>query len=171
MTQEQEELFRRDPLIKLLLETEAVGTIEIVGGAVVDILEGRKVKDYDFKLVNGYIAERLKLEYLHETKTAKTFKKGDIVVQFLKTNPENFDFKISQATLIINVNKKMSLNVDKISFNNKILIPCDLAWENRKNAVNSLKRITHWKKKGYSIADETYQSLLNVISKNFGEKS
>lgn len=167
MTQEQEKLFREDPLIKLLLESSSPSSIILIGGAVIDILEGRKPKDYDFQLNYFPDVDKFGLEYQYETKTAKTFKKGEFTLQQLKTSPSDFDFKISQATLMIKAHKnELTLTLDKNSFDNKTLIPTDICWGVKKNALNSLRRIIHWKNKGYTINDITYLSLLGVVSKN-----
>ncbi len=172
MTQEQKELFEKDPLVKLILETEGMGSVELIGGAVIDILEGRKPKDYDFKPGYTPTTEKLELEYLYETKTAKTFKTKDgLTIQFLKTNSQDFDFTISQSKIRIDYKKQMTLEIDHISFDNKILIPTEFAWKEKSKAINSLKRIPHWRKKGYIIADETYLSLLNVVGKSGGKSS
>lgn len=109
MTTEQEELFRKDPLIKAMIDLDMVSSIKIVGGAVIDILEGRKVKDYDCFGFDKFEAEKLGFEYQYETKTAKTFKKGDIIVQNLKTDINDFDFKISQANITWNYQKSSHL--------------------------------------------------------------
>ncbi len=164
MTPEQEELFRKDPFIKMVAEvTEVKSSIILIGGAIIDILEGRKPKDYD--CVGVLYENNLGLEYSHETKSAKTFKKGDLVVQLLKTEINDFDFKISQARLTINHRKDLTLEIDKNSFEKKVLIPCEKAWIEKKNALNSLRRIPHWKNKGYAINDVTYLSLLSVVGK------
>jgi len=165
MSQEQEELFRKDPLIKLILETEGLTSIALVGGAVIDILENRVPKDYDFNLNSFPNVEKLDLEYQYETKTAKTFKKGDLILQQLKTDASEFDFKISQSKLTIDYRKNISLTLDENSFKNKTLIPTDICWAEKKNALNSLRRIVHWKNKGYTINDTTYLSLLGVVGK------
>ena len=57
------------------------------------------------------------------------------------------------------------MTIDKISFENKVLIPCEKVWTEKKNALNSLRRIVHWKNKGYKINDITYLSLLSVVGK------
>jgi len=62
--------------------------------------------------------------------------------------------------------KSASLLLDFAEKENKMLIPCEKAWIERKNALNSLRRIPHWKSKGYSINDITYLSLLGVVSRN-----
>lgn len=138
--------------------------LQLVGGAVIDILEDRKPKDFDFiKWSENNISTFVEagFEYQYETKSAKTYKKGDITIQFINTPLENFDFKISQAYYDF---KAKTLTIDEISFDNKILIP--VCFENKRNAFNSLRRIPHWKNKGYKINDMTYLSLLNVVSKS-----
>lgn len=165
MTKEQEGLFMADPFVKMIVEEiECISSITLIGGAVIDILEGRKVKDYD--CIGTLYENKLGLEYSHETKSAKTFRKGDLIVQLLKTDTNDFDFKISKSRLTINYKKELSLEIDKDSFENKLLIPCEKAWIERKNALNSLRRIPHWGVKGYTINDITYLSLLGVVSKS-----
>lgn len=136
----------------------------LTGGAVIDILEGRKPKDYDFI---GHSDSTIKyfikngFTYQQTTKSAITIKKDDLILQFLNTPICKFDFKISQARYYIG---KRNLELDYFSFENKTLIPVD--FEDKRNALNSLRRIIHWKKKGYSINDLTYLSLLNVLAKH-----
>lgn len=138
--------------------------IKLIGGAVVDILEDRTPKDYDFIEVGTSAIKKFEeagFEYQFETKSATTYKKDNITIQFINTPKEKFDFKISQATFDF---KNKVLSICETSFNNKTLIPVD--FESKRNAFNSLRRIPHWKNKGYSINDMTYLSLLNVVSKN-----
>lgn len=170
MTPEQEELFKADPIISLALE-QNITSVKLVGGAVIDILENRKPKDYDFFSLSLSEANKLGFTYSHDTKTATTYVKGDLTIQSLKTDISDFDFKVSQATLTWNYQKKLTLILDETSFTNKVLIPAEKSWTERKNALNSLKRIPHWKKKGYTISDETYLSLLNVVGKSRNQNS
>lgn len=171
LTEEQEALFKADPLIKVILEVEKTSTINFIGGAVIDILEGRKVKDYDLTYITDSDLKTLGFEYCYETKTAKTYKKGDIILQKLKTASEDFDFKISQTALSVTHTKNFDLQICENSFNKKILIPCDKAWTEPKNALNSLRRIPHYKNKGYTIDDITYLSLLSVVGRNNNKNS
>lgn len=164
MTTEQEELFKADPIISLALE-QNVRSVNLVGGAVIDIIEGRKVKDYDFLNFSPHDAKKLGFKYSHDSKTATTYIKGGLTIQILKTDINDFDFKISQAELTWNYHKKLSLILDETSFENKMLIPTEKAWTERKNALNSLRRVPHWKNKGYTINDTTYLSLLSVVGK------
>jgi hypothetical protein len=164
MTPEQEELFRKDPIISLALE-QNICNINLVGGAVIDILEGRKVKDYDFTQIYSSDIVKLGFKYSHDSKTATTYVKDGFTIQLLKTDINDFDFKISQANLSWNYQKIFSLVLDETSFNNKTLIPPQKAWTEKKNALNSLRRIPHWKNKGYTINDVTYLSLLSVVGR------
>ena len=165
MTDEQKELFEKDPLIKLLME-KCNGWC-LTGGVIIDILEGRKPKDYDFRTLYDTELEKLNFKFLFETKTAITYLiEEKYTIQVLKTLAMDFDFKISTTELKCNYKKELFWSVDKISFDNKILIPQPNSFEHKKNALNSLKRIPHWRAKGYSIPDETYMSLLNVLAKN-----
>jgi hypothetical protein len=166
MTTEQEELFKADPFIKLVLETIGISSINLIGGAVIDILEGRTPKDYDTIGGLDLYKNKLGLEFQYETKTAKTYKTGDLIIQDLKTQKEDFDFKISQATLKVDYNKKLSLQIDADSFDNKTLLPCERCWTEKSNALKALQRVVHWHKKGYEINDITYLSLLGVVGKN-----
>lgn len=62
--------------------------------------------------------------------------------------------------------KELHLSMCGTSFENKVLIPSETAWTEKKNALNSLRRIPHWRKKGYEISDVTYLSFLAVVGKN-----
>lgn len=165
MTQEQENLFKEDPVISLCLE-QNINSVKLIGGAVIDILEKREVKDYDFFHLGDNDIIKLGFKYSHDSKTAKTYIKNNLTIQVLKTSIDDFDFKISQATLTWNYQKSLILTIDQNSFDNKLLIPCEKAWTEKKNALNSLRRIIHYKNKGYSINDVTYLSLLSVVGKN-----
>ena len=142
--------------------------IRLRGGAVVDILEGREPKDYDFTnsgsgdieafVQNGFV-------FKYKTKSSETYEfeaEGKTTtVQFLSRNESDFDFTISKSCY--DFKKKITL-VDTDAFNNKILIP--ITFEHVSNALNSLRRIVHWRKKGYKIHDKTYLSLLNVVGQS-----
>lgn len=164
MTTEQEKLFKADPIISLALELN-VENIKLVGGAVIDIIEGRKIKDYNFLQFSPHDAEKLGFKYSHDSKTATTYVKEGFTIQALKTDINDFDFKISQATLYLTYDKKISLILDENSFNDKLLIPAQKSWTEKKNALNSLRRIPHWRNKGYTINDITYLSLLSVVGR------
>jgi len=168
MTTEQEELFKADPFVKAVLELDENSSIQLIGGAVIDILEKRKPKDYDLiGYVSSTLLKDLGLVYQYETKTAKTYRKEKLIVQILKTEKADFDFKISEATLTIHPESKgVTLSIDEQSFKNKMLIPCDKCWSERRNAMNTLHRIVHWAGKGYKINGVTYLSLLGVVGKS-----
>jgi hypothetical protein len=139
-------------------------TVKLVGGAVVDILEGRVPKDYDILvpynksravvalMVNGF-------DFKYKTATSETFKKGSVVVQIISNQPCNFDFTISSSEYIIN---RDELIIDELSFNKKTLLPNNFT--DRKAVLNSLSRIPNWIAKGYTIKNATYFSLLNCLN-------
>tara|TARA_R110000868_G_scaffold74337_13_gene215046 strand:+ start:27465 stop:28001 length:537 start_codon:yes stop_codon:yes gene_type:complete len=139
-------------------------TVKLIGGAVIDILEGRVPKDYDIivpynrskvvvaLMINGF-------DFKYTTATSETFKKGDVVVQILCSQPSDFDFTISSSQYVFNTGE---LTIDEISFKNKTLIPN--VFNDKKAALNSLSRIPHWMAKGYTIKNETYFSLLNCLN-------
>jgi len=148
-------------LLKDLLKVLNFQRVLLIGGAVVDILEGREPKDYDF--IGGADHSKLTDEgfkFLGETKTANTYVKDGFILQFLKTSPQEFDFKIGQATYDI---LKDKLEIDQTSFENKMLIP--LSFDSSARVLNSLQRVPHWNRKGYTLPDSTYLSLLNVVGK------
>lgn len=150
-------------MVKEILKDNYYNSLSLVGGAVLDIIERKTPKDYDFIYGSDSIIEKfLKngFKFIQTTKSATTLKKGKIIIQFINTPLANFDFKISQTRYDI---KRGYLEIDKISYKYKTLIPVN--FEDFRNAINSLRRIPHWRKKGYNIKDLTYLSLLNVISK------
>ncbi len=160
MIEEQEKLFKNDPFIAHVIESKA--NITLVGGAVSDILEGRRPKDYDVLNLFAPSIVKMGLDYQYDTKTATTYKYGFVTVQALKRQKQDFDFKISQSQLSVDISGKMTLTVDSDSFNKKVLIPTDVAWIDMYSARNSLARVKHWKKKGYEIHNMTYKSLKKV---------
>jgi hypothetical protein len=133
----------------------------LVGGSVVDILEGRKPKDYDVLAVCDFNAlHKCGFQFLTETKFATTFIKDNLVFQFLKTSIECFDFTISQSRYYFNTE---CLHIDEISYEKKLLRPVNFT--NRRQIIDSLLRIPHWKRKGYNIDDVSYISLLSSLNK------
>ncbi len=147
--------------------------IFLIGGAIVDLIENREPKDYDIMGVSdSQVKHLLKAgyEFQYDSRTSKTFKKGKVVVQLIKATLEQFDFKISQSRYNLSSRKASTrLIIDEISLNNKILIP--VRWDDKINAINALKRIPHWKKKGYDIHEKTYLSLLGVVTNSRDIKS
>lgn len=145
-----------------LLSESTYNNVYVVGGAVVDILEDREPKDWDlmgFTNVTKESFERAGYVFQYESNTSSTYKKDDIVVQFLKLDINKFEFKISQSKYFI---KRKEMEVHNASFTTKSLVPTDL--KDPKMALNSLRRIPHWERKGYHIHNTTYQTLLNAVA-------
>ena len=136
--------------------------IQLAGGAVVDILEGRKPKDYD--LVNAiqqpvFTAFRnAGFEFVSDSRTAITYKRNNLVVQFLKVGYTQFEYTISQSRYSFDKNE---LTLDEDAWNNKVLIPTIYT---RYMAENCLSRVPHWEKKGYKLPEITYLSLIKVLA-------
>lgn len=151
------------------------GSATLIGGAVVDILEDRVPKDFDFlqaETNNSFLQNLLDngFEFICSTKTADTYRhnKNGMVVQMVKTLIQDFDFKISQAKFKFD-SRREYLKIDTASFENKTLIPT--GFDSKKRALNSLMRIPHWRKKGYDIHEKTYLSLLGVVGRQYSTES
>lgn len=166
----------KDPLIRELFEGDTPFTL--VGGAVIDITEGRKPKDYDFTSIYSSFIE--KCQFVDTSDVADTYRykpkgsKSPVTIQVLKTKTEDFDFTISACCI-----EREEFSYDDIyylrtnlledrTYKTKILTPCSYE---PKNALNSLLRIPHWRKKGYTITDNTYRSLLFAATKVSKERS
>lgn len=148
----KDEKIKRNPYIP--------SSFELVGGAVVDIMEHRKPKDFDFIGVSETIVKRFTkagFRKICETKSAETYFNGVFTIQFLKKNLQGFDFTISQSRFNF---KSQKLTFDKFAFENKQLVPPQFL--DKSLLINSLRRIPHWKNKGYSINDKTYLSMLDA---------
>jgi len=152
----------------------------LIGGAVLDIIECRKPKDYDFinhSSSHGMVLQDNGWELTGNTTTAMTYIKDGIIVQLLKTHPIDFDFTISLASYNPYKNSSLapkskgSLIIDHHSYYSKVLIPCELAFKKRKNAWSTLYRIPHYQAKGYTIPTLTYHSLLSVLGKDIDRKA
>jgi len=131
----------------------------LAGGAVVDILEGRKPKDFDF--VKWKESDLVKFreagfKHTYTTKSSITMEKEGIVVQFISFKLEQFGFKIEQSTYDI---IKGNLTIDEDSFTNKVLVPVN--FDLFQNLRSAAFRIPHWVGKGYHIPDITYLSLMS----------
>lgn len=154
-------------MLKEVLKDCTFGHIALTGGAIIDIIDGRKPKDYDI-VVGEHKADVFKkagFKFHHDSSTAITLKRGSVVVQLLKNNITHFCFKIEQARYVFVENK---LYMDEDSFDNRLLIP--VSYDERK-AKNALFRIPLWRRKGFEIPDITYLSLLNVATKIKNAKS
>tara|TARA_R100000656_G_C3952223_1_gene128653 strand:- start:744 stop:1280 length:537 start_codon:yes stop_codon:yes gene_type:complete len=162
-------------LTDIMVDEKRYGTPnpKLIGGAVVDIIEGREPNDFDFeglspKSIKELLANGFKFE--SDTRTATTYVYKDdlgfnIKVQDVKIPKHEFDYTISQATYGL---KSKTLDIDEVSFNSKILIPTGYEFN---QAMSALYRIPHWKRKGYTLPEITYASLLNSIKKVTFQKS
>ena len=135
--------------------------IRLVGGAVIDILDGKEPKDYDLIGCNEGILIKNGFIWVTDTANATTMEKDGIKVQLLKTKTEDFDFRISTSSVRFHKGN-VYYDLKEYDITNKILIPQN--YKDKKNILNSLSRIPHWRNKGYNISDSSYYSLLNGLS-------
>jgi|SRR5690606_7814550 len=144
----------------------------LIGGAVVDILDDRDPKDYDFETTDlsfsNFINDNKDFVFMYETKTAKTYNFNGIIIQLLKVPTTQFEFKISQSKFIIQNGKigykkeleANTIHIDRVSFDQQQLIPT--SFDDLRVVRDCLMRIPHWHRKGYHIRDETYLSLVRA---------
>lgn len=173
-------IFTKDPVINYLIEKG--NSFKLVGGAVIDIYEGREPKDYDF--INLSVDKNM--DFVDTSDTADTYILNidgkNYTIQVLKTDVEDFDFTISTCYAEnfyfdhkegrYSTDEKFNLVKTDLpedrTYKTKILTPCSYK---PKNALSSLLRIPHWRKKGYTITDNTYRSLLFAATKVSKERS
>ena len=150
--------------IKVIFDQNKVTGMSLVGGAVIDILQGRVPKDYDFMCHYGEndAIKALKtngFSFMYDTATSRTYAKGSVIIQLLKTERRKFDFTISKVSY--NLEREI-LTIDQEAWENKVLIPN--SYTNKEQVLNSLARIPHWIRKGFRIKNQTYFSLLNCLN-------
>lgn len=155
----------------------------LTGGSIIDILEGREPKDYDF-LYTLSLKETIEscpdFKYICVSNTSLTYLfQNKKVVQLLFRDINTFEYTISQATYTLN---KGELKIDMTSFNQKVLIPtkavlpqktCSLSIFSQQSKqqdecspyqiYDALRRVPHYTKKGYTLPDITYQTLLSKL--------
>lgn len=166
------EKFIADPIVSELINRRKEFTL--VGGAVVDIMEDRKPKDYDFIELHSSVVEDL--DFVCDSRWSGTFKFKGETIQLLKTSTNDFEFRISQSKLHLptiygdttDPVSKLKLTYDEISFENKVLIPIGYK---KDTVMRCLYRIPHWRKKGYTLQDVTYYSLLEQIGSSSIQKN
>ena len=149
----------------------------LTGGAVIDILEGRKPKDYDFRLeasrgVQDIVDKAVKmgLEFDYTSATAISFRYKGTKVQVLHKPLEEFPFTIEASKFSVSSLKFRQF--DMVSFETKKLIPQDSAYDlstvSRKTFKNRIKK---WESKGFTIHPITRKSYLKKSTyKSFWRK-
>lgn len=170
----QKEKFENNLVLKLFKEGFGEAYPQLVGGAVIDILEDRVPKDYDFIFTN-ILKEKLDkvAEFQYVSQTSYTYKYNDFIIQLLVKDVANFPFLIEKFIYKIQTNSLE--NLDEVSFKSKGLIPSAIVGElddysKSKSATEALMRIPHWQRKGYKINDVTYQTLIKIATKRTERK-
>lgn len=148
-------------VVKKLQKTSINKFGSLIGGAVVDIALGKEPKDYDIVGVHeNHHKYGLGEEFvfISETMWAYTYMLENKTIQFLKKGDWDFEFKISQSKYELNTG---NLFIDKPSFDNKTLIPVN--FHNKQMLKEGLIRLPHWRKKGFTMCDTTYKSVLETL--------
>lgn len=152
-------------------------SVTLVGGAVVDILDGREPKDYDICILDsnirqyGYreILKRLRdtddFSLIYTSATAYTFNFKGYKVQILKTNPSDFMFEIEKSSFGLKSGKFQYFDI--VGFESKMLIPNDeLSKIKEHSFIVMKKRLKRWSQKGYKIHRITYKSTKRLLKRN-----
>lgn len=151
----------KDTVLKYLLEKKF--NFCLVGGAVLDIWEGKKPKDYDFTSLSEEFLRLDEVSFVDTSATADTYRFRSFNIQVLKTDINDFDYTISKNFIFPKTDYHtattiLSTKLHKcLSYKTKVLIPVSYKKE---NALNALLRYPHYRKKGYTLKDNTYRSLL-----------
>ena len=161
----QSELIKKlenHPILKSFKEICTDNYLKLTGGAIIDIMDGRKPKDYDFIGTSDnhqqmFVDAGYKL--YSDTRTAITYKNDGITVQFLKTQVKDFDYTLSQGEFNIKLAKLY--NFDWISYDSRVLRCSDLA--NEKIVYDALMRLPHWYSKGFRVSNVSYKSMLRFV--------
>ena len=138
--------------------------VYLTGGAVIDIMDGVTPKDYDlYSTSPGEVKKKLEdagCEWVKESDYSITYVKGVITIQLLKESDKSKlgEFSISRSMFHLN---KGTLEIDEDSYINDALVPIGI--KDVDKAMNCLSRIPHWNKKGYTLSDDLYFSLLNSV--------
>lgn len=149
------------------LYTDAI----LTGGAIFDVLSKRKPKDWDFTnspSFNLFLEQNAQI--VSNSSTATTYIWENEIIQVLERSNDSFTLTIEQAQYNVRIS---TLTIHEQSFNNKVIIPTRHMFDkaNKMEIVNCLIRIKHWENKGMTIADVTYNSLLNKLSKEISNES
>lgn len=165
-----EEKLKNDPGVKALKaiieEEKLCDSFKLTGGAVIDILEGRRPKDYDvYTTYNSYseisrkLGHRADVKLLYTSETSITLLiKSEFVLQLLKGTIGSFNFEIEMSEFSLGSGKLS--NFDYLGYREKRLVINE-----RCTKKIPKYRIKHWKKKGYTINPITLKSHNHKIDK------
>lgn len=152
-------------------------SVMLVGGAAVDILDGRKPKDYDIYIQDnnirqyGYreILKRLSdtddFKLIYTSATAYTFNFKGYKVQILKTEPSDFMFEIEKSQFSLKKGKFQYFDI--VGFESKMLIPNDEHGKiEEKDLITMKRRVKRWSQKGYKMHRITYKSTKRLLKRS-----
>lgn len=161
-------------LSEFLKDNNFCSSFYLTGGAVVDIIDGRKPKDYDIitkTAISAILKKSLdtpELVLLYTSRTALTFMfKEKHIIQILKRNESSFKFTIEQS--MFNIKDLVLYSFCVRSYESKLLIPNDSIFEDDEEVVTQKDfkiRIKKWESKGFNIHKITKQSYLGWCKKD-----
>ena len=147
----------------------------LTGGAIFDIIDGRKPKDYDFivECCSGLyktLSKKQEFKVLYTSNTSITYLfDGKHIVQFLRADIADFPFENDKVLF----NMKGEFDIDRSSLflynilNQRIII---VNHERVSNIGISRKlfkaRVNKWKRKGFYIHPISYKSYLKKTHSN-----
>lgn len=169
-----EKILKEDLFLNLLraeLDLEKTRmSVNLTGGAVVDILRGVKPKDYELlhhvSLENALRKNStFKLEYV--TKSAVTFSFNNTIIQLIYKSPTQFPYTIEKGQYSLTSQKLVDF--DSNSFEDMLLVPTQNAFDDKYTARCAVQRLLHHQRKGWNIPEITFQSICSIAFK--AEKS
>jgi hypothetical protein len=141
--------------------------MQLTGGAISDILNDRNPKDYDFEYNSDFekrMKESDKFKLLYTSKSAITYEYHTNIIQLLHKERKDFPYTIEQARY--NVRNGDLQDFDHESFEQKILIPNQRAYEEMNIARHVIRRLLKWQDKGYTINPRSFGSVLKIAFKS-----
>lgn len=152
-------------------------SVMLVGGAVIDILDGREPKDYDlcishsnifeygYKELTRRLANTDEFRLVYTSMTAYTFQFKGNIVQVLKTNPSDFIFEIEKSRFGLKSGTFSFFDI--MGYESKLLIPNDENDVIREKYLRNFKsRVKRWSEKGYKLHPVTYKSIKPFLKKD-----
>lgn len=161
-----EKILTNKVVSELIDELSVFSSANLVGGAIVDIIDGREPKDYDLIVEESEIKIIEKLtfnpnfKFLYNSPSSTTFLfKGEHEVQFIKSKPEDFYFLNERNSFNLRAKKFETLFISL--FETKMLAVNSEAMMNQRFTASQFGiRVRHWERKGYRISDTSYDSAI-----------
>lgn len=161
-----EKILANKVVLELIEELKDFPTAMLVGGAVVDIIDGRTPKDYDIIVDDSEINILNKLslkpdfEFLYNSPSSTTFLfKKKYEVQFIKSKSEDFYFLNERNSFILK-DKRFGALFTSLIETKMLAVNSEAMLNQRFTASQFGIRVRHWERKGYKISDVSYDSAI-----------